>query len=51
MNKCCDWHARSTQKGTDFLGYVNEAQKTRFHFPDWMFEEILHYCEVLNSKI
>lgn len=51
LEMCCDWHARSTQKGTDFLGYVNESQKARFHFPDWMFEEILHYCEVLNSKI
>lgn len=51
MEMCCDWHARSTQKGTDFLGYVKTAQETRFHFPDWMFAEILHYCEVLNSKI
>lgn len=51
LEMCCDWHARSTQKGTDFLGYVKEAQDIRFHFPDWMFAEIWHYCEVLNSKI
>ena len=51
LEMCCDWHARSTQYKTDFLDYVKTAQETRFHFPDWMFQEIWHYCEVLASNI
>lgn len=50
MEMCCDWHARSCQYGTEFLKFVHEQQKNRFHFPGWMFAEILHYCKVLNSK-
>ena len=50
MEMCCDWHARSTQYGTNFLEYVQEQQKNRFKFPAWMFEEIWHYCEILDSK-
>lgn len=51
MEMCCDWYARSMQKGTDFMKYVETAQNERFKFPDWMYAEIIHYCEVLNSKI
>ena len=51
LEMCCDWHARSCQKGTNFMEYVQTAQKERFKFPEWMYAEILHYCEVLNSKI
>lgn len=47
MEMVCDWYARSLQYNTDFLEYIKEKQKTRFHFPDWMFAEIWHYCEVL----
>ena len=49
MEMCCDWHARSTQYNTDFLEFVKKRQEERFHFPDWMFAEIMHYCEILNS--
>lgn len=51
MEMCCDWHARSTQYGTDFLAYVEKQQAERFHFPDWMFPEIMHYCKILASDI
>ena len=51
MEMCCDWHARSTQYNTDFLKFVEERQKDRFHFPDWMFAEIWHYCKVLANEI
>lgn len=51
MEMCCDWHARSTQYRTDLIKYVNVQQETRFHFPDWMFSEIVHYCEVLVSNV
>lgn len=51
MEMCCDWHARSVQYGTNFLEYVNKQNEVRFHFPSWMFEEILHFCNVLNSQI
>lgn len=47
MEMCCDWYARSLQYGTDFLDFVKKSQANRFHFPDWMFAEIWHYCEVL----
>lgn len=50
MEMCCDWHARSTQYKTDFLDFVKKRQSNRFHFPGWMFAEIWHYCEILNSK-
>ena len=49
MEMCCDWHARSTQYGSDFLSFVKKRQDERFHFPDWMFAEIWHYCEVLSE--
>ena len=50
MEMCCDWHARSMQYGSDFLSFVKKRQEERFHFPDWMFAEIWHYCEVLNTN-
>lgn len=50
MEMCCDWHARSTQYHTDFLMFVKTQQEKRFHFPDWMFCEIYHYCEVLAAS-
>ena len=50
MEMCCDWHARSVQYETNFLKFVEDRQEDRFHFPDWMFAEIWHYCEVLASE-
>ncbi len=49
MEMCCDWHARSTQYHTDFLDFVQKRQEDRFHFPDWLFAEIWHYCQILNA--
>ena len=49
MEMCCDWHARSTQYKTDFLDFVQKRQADRFHFPDWLFAEIGHYCQILNA--
>ena len=51
MEMCCDWHARSSQYGTNFLEFVETRQKDRFHFPDWMYEEVLHYCKILANTI
>ena len=51
LEMCCDWHARSTQYHTDLMTFVNTQNEIRFHFPDWMFSEIVHYCEVLLSNI
>ena len=50
MEMCCDWHARSTQYNTPFLEFVKQRQTDRFHFPDWLFAEIWHYCLILDSK-
>ena len=49
MEMCCDWYARSMQYETNFEEFVKKRQEERFHFPDWMFAEIWHYCEVLIS--
>ncbi len=51
MEMCCDWHARSTQYKTNLMEYMNTQQEIRFHFPDWMFNEIVHYCEILLANV
>ena len=51
MEMCCDWHARSSQYGTDFLNFVETRQKDRFHFPDWMYAEVIYYCKILANTI
>ncbi len=51
MEMCCDWYARSIQYKTNYLEYVNKQNELRFHFPEWMFAEIIHFCNVLNSEI
>ena len=47
MEMCCDWHARAQQFGTELMSFVMIQNQKRFHFPEWMFAEILHYCNVL----
>lgn len=49
MEMCCDWHARSIQFGTNFLDFVNTRHKNRFHFPNFMFQEIMFYCKILDK--
>ena len=51
MEMCCDWHARSLQHKTNFLDFVEIRQQNRFHFPNWMYEEIKHYCNILANSI
>lgn len=50
MEMCCDWHARSCQYNNDFLPFVQKRQEERFHFPDFMFKEIWHYCLILATE-
>lgn len=47
MEMCCDWHARSVQYHTDLMEFVEKRQEDRFHFPQYMFDEIKRYCEIL----
>lgn len=47
MEMCCDWMARALQYKTNLLEFVETRQAERFHFPDLMYDEILHYCKVL----
>jgi len=49
MEMACDWHARSVQYGTNLIEFVKVRQADRFHFPDWMFAEVLFYCEILTK--
>lgn len=51
MEMCCDWYARSMQYNTNFLEFVQARQADRFHFPDWFFAEVWHYCKVLAAEI
>lgn len=50
MEMCIDWHARSLQFGTDFMEFVISKNESRFHFPDCIFSEILHYCNILQGN-
>lgn len=45
----CDWFARSMQYGTDIVEFAKTRQKNRFKFPDYMFEKILYYCNILKA--
>lgn len=45
----CDWHARSTQFGTDLIEFAKTRQENRFRFPPAMFERILDFCQILLS--
>ena len=47
LEMVCDWHARSTQYGTDLLEFVEVRQENRFHFPDDMFKKIWNYCNII----
>ena len=49
MEMACDWMARSAQYKNDLLSYVETRQQERFHFPESMYKEIFHYCEILVS--
>lgn len=47
MEMVCDWYARSLQYGTDLIDFAKVRQEDRFHFPQYMFEEIMFYCNIL----
>lgn len=47
LEMVCDWYARSLQYNTDLLDFAYKRQRDRFHFPEYMFNEIIHYCKVL----
>lgn len=49
LEMICDWYARSMQYNTNFLEFVYDRQKNRFHFPEQMFKVIENYC-ILISK-
>ncbi len=53
MEMVSDWVARATQMETNVIEYVNNSQKERFHFPDWMFQQIMYYLNLIldNSKV
>lgn len=47
MEMACDCYARSLQYGTDLINFMEIRQKDRFHFPEIIFDEIIHYCKIL----
>ena len=49
LEMVCDWFARSLQYGTDFIPFIEERQKNRFHFPDKVFEEIRNMCKTVEK--
>lgn len=49
MEFSCDICARSKQKGTNPIDYLTRAQEERFHFPQYMLDEIMLYCNYLRD--
>ena len=49
MEMCCDWHARSSQYGTDFLHFVKTRQEERFKFEENFFNKVWNYCQILAA--
>lgn len=47
MEMCCDWHARSLQYNTNLMDFVKTRQESRFHFPEYIYNEIIYYCKIL----
>jgi len=45
----CDCYARSLQYGTEIMDFMKTRQKTRFHFPELMYDEIIHACKIIKS--
>lgn len=45
----CDCFARSIQYGTDIMEFIETRQESRFHFPELMYDEIIHSFKVLKS--
>ena len=51
MEMACDWYARAIQYKTNFLEFVEKRQEDRFHFPELIYDEIYHYCKILNTLL
>ena len=49
LEMVCDWMARSLQYGSNLIEFVEIRQNERFHFSKAMYDEIIHYCEILVS--
>lgn len=49
LEMVCDWFARSMQYNTDIIEFAMTRQKNRFKFPDYMFNKILLYCQILKD--
>jgi hypothetical protein len=49
MELVCDWYARSLQFGTDFLEFLEQRQKDRFHFPQDIYDKIKKYYYKLTE--
>ena len=47
MEMVCDWYARSLQYNNDLLDFAYTKQENRFHFPEYMFNEVIYYCKIL----
>lgn len=43
----CDWHARSSEFGTDLMEFFETRQKNRFHFSDEQYNKIKNYCQII----
>lgn len=46
----CDWFARSVQYGTEFIPFILERQKNRFHFSEKQFKTVLKYCNIIQER-
>ena len=47
ITELVNWYARSLQFGTDFLEFLEQRQKDRFHFPQDIYDKIEKYYYIL----
>ena len=47
------WLIKNEKISKDIFEYVKNSQEKRFHFPDWMLNQIYYYLNLImdNSKV
>lgn len=49
MEMVCDWMARSLQYKSNLLEFITVRQEERFHFTEFMYDELYRWCKILVS--
>lgn len=51
MELACDWCSRSEQFNTDVIEFLEDGQKTRFHFPEHIYNNIEKYLLIITEEL